>query len=195
MPRRQTGFGCLAAGGKKISEKYPHYERELESLLDASVIGDPERTLRQVSKSVHKLSDALKARGIQASPETVRRTLKRLGYKMQGNRKVKSSRAGHPDRDAQFQHIKRLTKKIIKSKNPVLSIDTKKKEVLGACKNGGKEWHRKGESPAVADHDFIPPGAPRACPYGIYDLKANTGFVNVGTGHDTSRFAVASPRA
>jgi hypothetical protein len=185
----------LAAVEKKISEKYPHYEGELESLLDASVIGDPEKPLRHVSKSARKLSDALKVKGIEVSPETVRRTLKRLGYKMQGNRKVKSSGAGHPDRDAQFQHIKRLTKRALKSKNPVLSIDTKKKEVLGTYKNGGKEWHRKGESPAVADHDFIPPGAPRAYPYGIYDLKANTGFVNVGTDHDTSGFAVASIRA
>jgi hypothetical protein len=185
----------LAAVEKKISEKYPQYERELENLLDASVIGNPEKTLRHVSKSARKLSDALKAKGIEASPESVRRTLKRLGYKMQGNRKVKSIGAGHPDRDAQFQHINRLTKRAIKSKNPVLSIDTKKKEVLGAYKNGGKEWHRKGESPAVADHDFIPPDAPRAYPYGIYDLKANTGFVNVGTDHDTSSFAVASLRA
>jgi hypothetical protein len=185
----------LAAAEKKISEKYPQYERELESLLDSSVIGDPEKTLRHVSKSTDNLSGALKTLGIQASPETVRRTLKRLGYKMQGNRKVKSSGAGHPDRDAQFQHIKRLTKKAIKSENPVISVDTKKKEVLGAYKNGGKEWHRKGESPIVADHDFIPPDAPRAYPYGIYDLKTNGGFVNVGTDHDTSGFAVASIRA
>jgi hypothetical protein len=185
----------LAAVEKKISEQYPHYERKLESLLDASVIGDPEKPLRHVSKSARNLSEALKAQSIQVSPETVRRTLKRLGYKMQGNRKVKSSGADHPDRDAQFQHIKRLTKKALKSKNPVLSVDTKKKEVLGAYKNGGKEWHQKGESPAVADHDFVPPNAPRAYPYGIYDLKTNTGFVNVGTDHDTSRFAVASLRA
>jgi hypothetical protein len=180
---------------KKISEKYPNYERELEGLLDASVIGDPEKTLRHVSKSACNLSGALKAQGIEASPETVRRTLKGLGYTMQGNRKVKGSGADHPDRDAQFQHIKRLTEKAIKSKNPVISIDTKKKEVLGSYKNGGKEWHKKGESPAVADHDFIPPDVPRAYPYGIYDLKANTGFINLGTDHDTRGFAVASIRA
>jgi hypothetical protein len=95
------------------------------------VIGDPEKTLRHVSKSADNLSDALKAKGIEASPEAVRTTLKRLGYKMQGNRKVKSSGADHPDRDAQFQHIKRLTEKAIKSKNPVISVDTKKKEITG----------------------------------------------------------------
>jgi hypothetical protein len=195
MPRRRTGHEWQAAVGKKISENYPHYERELENLLDSSVIGDPEKTLCHVSKSTRNLSDALKAKGIEVSPETVRRTLKGLGYRMQGNRKVNSSGADHPDRDAQFQHITRLTNKALKSKNPVISVDTKKKEVLGAYKNGGKEWHRKGESPAVADHDFIPPDAPRAYPYGIYDLKSNTAFVNVGTGHDTSRFAVASIRA
>jgi hypothetical protein len=195
MPHRRTGHGCLAAVGKKISEKYPHYEKELESLLDSSVIGDPEKMLRHVSKSARNLSDALKAQGIEASPETVRRTLKGLGYKLQGNRKVKSSGADHPDRDAQFQHIKRLTKRAIKSENPVLSVDTKKKEVLGAYKNGGKEWYKKGESPTVADHDFMLPDASRAYPYGIYDLKANSGFVNVGTDHDTSGFAVASIRA
>jgi hypothetical protein len=120
-PDRVRMFG---GGRKKISEKYPHYERELESLLDASVTGNPEKPLWHISKSACKLSDALKAKGIEASPETVGRTLKRLGYKMQGNRKVKSSEAGHPDRDAQFQHIKRITKKAIKSKNPVLSVDT-----------------------------------------------------------------------
>jgi hypothetical protein len=185
----------LAAVEKKTSENYPQYERELENLLDSSVIGNPEKALRHISKSAGNLSDALKAKGVEASPETVRTTLKRLGYKMQGNRKVKSSGADHPDRDAQFRHIKRLTKKALKNKNPVISVDAKKKEVLGAYKNGGKEWHRKGESPAVADHDFIPPDAPRAYPYGIYDLKANTAFVNVGTDHDTSGFAVASIRA
>jgi hypothetical protein len=124
MPHRRTGHECSAAAGKKISEKYPRYERKLESLLDSSVIGDPERTLRHINKSVRKRSDVLKAQGIEASPETVRTTLKRLGYKMQGNRKVNSSGADHPDRDAQFQHIKRLTKRALKSKNPVLSIDT-----------------------------------------------------------------------
>jgi hypothetical protein len=186
----------MAGGGrKKTSENYPRYERELEGLLDSSVIGDPEKTLRHVSKSARNLSDALKALGIKVSPETVRRTLKRLGFRMQGNRKVNSSGAGHPDRDAQFQHIKRAAKKALKSKNPVISVDTKKKEAPGAYKNGGKEWHRKGESPRAADLDFISPDTPRAYPYGIYDLKTTTAFVNVGTGHDTSRSAVASIRA
>jgi hypothetical protein len=138
MPRRRIGHEWQAAAGKKISENYPLYERELESLLDSSVIGDPEKTLRHVSKSARNLSDALKANGIEVSPETVRRTLKRLGYRMQGNRKVTSSGADHPDRDEQFQHITRLTNKAIKRENPVISVDTKKKEVLGAYKNGGE---------------------------------------------------------
>jgi hypothetical protein len=173
----------VGGGRKKINENYPRYERELDSLLDSSMIGNPEKTLRHVSKSARNLSDALQAQGIEVSPETIRTTLKRMGYRMQGNRKVNSSGADRPDRDARFQHIRRITEKAIKSKNPVISVDTKKKEVLGAYKNGGKEWHGKGESPAVADHDFISPYAPRAYPYGIYDLKANTGFVNVGTDH------------
>jgi hypothetical protein len=185
----------LAVVGKKISEKYPQYEQELENLLDSSVIGDPEKTLRHVSKSARNVSAALKDQGIPASPETVRTTLRRLGYRMQGNRKVKSSGADHPDRDAQFQYIKKQAARAIKSKNPVISVDAKKKEVLGAYKNGGKEWHKKGESPAVMDHDFVPPETPRAYPYGIYDLKANTGFVNVGTSHETGSFAVASLRS
>jgi hypothetical protein len=113
---------------------------------------------------------------------------------MQGSRKVKSRRDGDPDRDAPFQHMERLTKRAIKGGNPVISA-AKKKEVLGTCKNGGKEWHKKGKGPAGADHDFIPPDDPRAYPYGIYDLKANTGFVNAGTGHDTRCFAAASIRA
>ena len=185
----------MEAVEKKISEKYPRYEQELENLVDASVIGNPEKPLCHVSKSAWNISEALKGKGIQACPETVRRTLKRLGYRMQGNRKVKSVKADHPDRDVQFQHITRQTEKAIKGKNPVISVDTKKKEVLGGYKNGGKEWHKKGESPAVADHDFVPPDAPRAYPYGIYDLKGNSGFVNVGTDHDTSCFAVASIRS
>jgi hypothetical protein len=191
-PDRVRMFG---GGRKKISEHYPHYERELEGFLDSSVIGDPEKTLRHVSKSACNLSQTLKAKGIEVSPETVRRTLKRLGYRMQGNRRVNSSGADHPDRDAPFQHLKRVREQALKSKNPVISVDTKKKEVLGACKNGGKAWHRKGARPAVADHDFISPEAPRAYPYGIYDLKANTEFVNEGSDHDTSRFAVAIIRA
>jgi hypothetical protein len=103
-PDRARMFG---GGRKKISEKYPCYERELENLHDASVTGDPEKPLRHVSKSAGNLSGTLKGKGIQASPETVRRTLKGLGYRMQGNRKVKSSGADHPDRDAQFRHITR----------------------------------------------------------------------------------------
>ena len=194
MPRRLTGQGWQVADGKKISEKYPQYEQELENLLDSSMIGDPEKPLRHVSKSVRNVSEALKDRGIEVCPETVRTTLKRLGYRMQGNRKVKSSGANHPDRDAQFLHIEKQTKKAIKDRNPVISVDTKKKEVLGVYKNGEKEWYKKGESPAVADHDFVSPDTPRAYLYGIYDLKANTGFVNVGTDHNTSSFAVASIR-
>jgi hypothetical protein len=185
----------LAAAGKKISEKYPQYEQKLESLLDSSVIGDPEKPLCHVCKSARNISEALKGRGVQASPETARITLKRLGRRMQGNRKINSNGADHPDRDAQLQHITRSTKRATQSKNPVVSVDTKKQEVLGAYKNGGKEWRKKGESPAVADHDFVSPDMPRACPYGIYDLKANTGFVNAETDHDTSGFAVASIRA
>jgi hypothetical protein len=122
----------MAGGGrKKISGKYPRYEQELESLPDASVRGDPEKALCHASKSPRNVSDVLKDRGIEASPETVRTTLKRLGYRMQGNRKVNSSGADHPDRDARFQHIKRQMEKAIKGKKPVLSVDTRKKEVLG----------------------------------------------------------------
>jgi hypothetical protein len=111
---------------------------------------------------------------------------------MQGNRKVKSIRADDPDRDAPFLHIQRQRKRAIQSKNPVISVDTQKKEVMGGYKNGGKEWYRKGERPAVADDDVVPPDALRTYPYGIYELKANTGLVNVGTDRDTSSFAVAS---
>jgi hypothetical protein len=138
----------MAGGGrKKISEKYPQYERELESLLDSSVIGDPEKTLRHVSKSAGNLSDALKALGIQAGPETIRRTLKRLGYRMQGNRKVKSNGADYPDRDAQFHHITRITNQAIKSKNPVISVDTKKKRCWEPTRMGEKSGTRREKAP------------------------------------------------
>jgi hypothetical protein len=109
-----------------------------------------------------------KDKGIQAGPETVRTALRRPGYRTRGSRRIKSSGAGHPDRDARFPRIKRQTGKAVKDKNQVISADTKKKEVPGGCKNGGKERYKKGEGPAAADHDSAPPAAPRACPYGIY---------------------------
>jgi hypothetical protein len=147
LPHRRIGRGWQATVGEKTGEKYPHYERELENLLDSSVIGDPEEILRHVRKSTGKLSDTLKAEGIAASPETVRTTRKRLGYKMRDNRKVNSSGTDHPDREAQFQHIKRLTKKAVKNKNQVISVDTKKKEAPGAYKNGEKSGARREKAP------------------------------------------------
>jgi hypothetical protein len=195
MLRRQTEKGCSGADGKKISQKYPEFESELEKLVEAHTRGDPERKLRWVSKSTRKLSRALKDKGIEVSARSVLTALRKLGYRLQGNRKIKNGEKPHPDRNAQFEYIARETKRALKAGNPVISVDTKKKEALGTYKNSGKQWFRKGNSPAVQDHDFISPETPKAYPYGIYDIKQNRGFVNVGTDHDTSKFAVASIRA
>jgi hypothetical protein len=119
--------------------------------------------------------------------------LRDLGYSLQGNRKTQEGKQ-HPDRNAQFEHINERARTEMAARNPVISVDTKKKELVGNCKNGGREWHRKGKGPTVNDHDFPDESVPRAYPYGVYDLAHNKGWVNIGTDRDTAAFAVASIR-
>jgi hypothetical protein len=116
-----------------------------------------------------------------------------LGYSLQANKKTREG-ADHPDRNAQFEYINRRAKQGMTRNQPVVSVDTKKKELVGNYKNNGRKWHRRGEAPRVNGHDFPDPEVPRAYPYGIYDLQRNVGFVNVGSDHDTSSFAIASIR-
>jgi hypothetical protein len=170
---------------------------ELPDLLDALVEplsrGDPESPLRWTSRSTRALAMELTKAGHPISHETVAQLLRHLDYSLQGTRKTKEGKQ-HPDRDAQFRFIGEEVRKALAAKRPVISVDTKKKELVGNYENAGRQWRRAGTPPQVRVHDFPTPDVPRAYPYGIYDLGRNTGFVNIGTDHDTGAFAVASIR-
>ena len=164
------------------------------SLSNCTIIrGDPEAALLWVSKSRRHLSAALVERGYAASRELVGRLLARLGFILQANSKTREG-ANHPDRDAQFRHINACVKRALAAGRPVISVDTKKKELVGNYANAGQQWLAAKQPRKVAGHNFPDPEVPRAFPYGIYDLGRNEGFVNVGTDHDTGAFAVASIR-
>ncbi len=171
----------------------PDLPRRLEGLVEPLARGDPESPLRWTSKSTRALAAELSAQRHPASHEKVAQLLRQMGYNLQGNRKTEEGN-DHPDRDAQFQHINEQVRRALARGRPVISVDTKKKELVGNYENRGRQW-RKTQSPQkVNGHDFPGPSVPRAYPYGIYDLARNTGFVNVGTDHDTGAFAVASIR-
>lgn len=180
-------------GRKKAVVNNPKLLKELESLVEPVCRGDPMSTLRWTCKSTKLLSNELNKRGHQASPRLVASLLHKMKYSLQGNQKTLAGKQ-HPDRNAQFEHINAEATKQMRAHNPVISVDTKKKELVGNYKNNGTTWRKKGRAPAVNDHDFPDPDVPRAHPYGIYDLAKNTGWVNVGTTHDTANFAVASIR-
>jgi transposase len=181
-------------GRKPIAYHDPSFPKKLESLIEPLTRGDPESPLRWTCKSTRQLAEELEREGTKVGRQTVAAQLHRLGYSLQANKKTEEG-ASHPDRNAQFEYINRRAKQGIAHKQPVISVDTKKKELVGNYKNNGQKWHRKGQAPKVQGHDFPNPEVPRAYPYGVYDLKQNVGFVNVGSDHDTSAFAVASIRA
>jgi hypothetical protein len=163
-------------------------------LIEPTTRGDPMSPLRWTCKSTRRLAAELCEQGFDVSHETVAQLLTRQGYSLQANRKTIEG-AQHPDRDAQFRHINAAAKDFLNRGQPVISVDTKKKELVGDFKNGGREWHTKGEPLPVRVHDFIDPELGKAIPYGIYDIGNNAGFVNLGIDHDTPDFAVASIRA
>ena len=181
------------AGRKRTRDADPTFVEDLESLVEPLSRGDPMSPLRWTTKSIRTLAAALKRMGHSASHRLVWATLRELNYSLQGNRKMVEGNQ-HPDRDAQFDHINMAVARAMRRGEPVISVDTKKKELVGNYKNDGRKWHRKGESPRVQGHDFPHPDVPRAYPYGIYDLAHNLGHVAVGTDHDTGQFAVASIR-
>lgn len=180
-------------GRKRFERNHPEFQGELDRLVCSSTRGDPERTLLWTYKSTRKLAKALTLGGLAVSHETVAQTLRGAGYSLQGNRKTEEGNQ-HSDRDEQFRHIGAVVAEELKHGRPVVSVDTKKKELVGNYANKGKQWLPKGQPKPVNGHDFAAPDVPRAFPYGIYDLGRNTGFVNVGTDHDTAAFAVASIR-
>jgi hypothetical protein len=181
------------AGRKPILEVDPELPAALESLIDPVTRGDPESPLRWTSKSIAKLTAGLRGLGHVVRDSTVRLQVMALGYSLQANRKTREG-ADHPDRDAQFQHIATVTGAALAANQPVLSIDTKKKELIGDYKNGGRELARSGEPVEVNTHDFPDKELGKAVPYGIYDVGRNEGWVSVGISADTCQFAVNSIR-
>ncbi|MCA1678343.1 MAG: ISAzo13 family transposase, partial [Actinobacteria bacterium] len=182
------------AGPKRRVDTDKTLLSDLKRLVDGDTRGDPERPLLWTSKSVRKLAAELRELGHEVSYRTVARLLHELGYSLQANRKTKEG-SEHPDRDAQFAHINDTVAAAISQQRPAISIDTKKKELVGEYANGGREWRPKGEPVAVNVHDFPDKTLGKAIPYGIYDIGANHGFVNVGITKETAAFAVASIRS
>ena len=181
------------AGRKKAVAKEPTLLGDLERLVEPVTRGDPESPLRWTCKSVRKLAEELHGMGHPTSPSLVAELLRDLGYRLQANRKVREG-GDHPDRDAQFRHINEQAEAFQASGNPVISVDTKKKELVGDFKNGGREWRPQGEPEEVRVHDFVIPALGKVNPYGVYDVTRDAGWVNVGTDHDTATFAVESIR-
>jgi len=180
-------------GRKKLAVRDPKLTGLLESLVEPLARGDPESPLRWTCKSTRTLARELTGRKHPISHEKVAQLLRELDYSLQGNRKTEEG-DDHPDRDAQFRHINKEVRLALAARRPVISVDTKKKELVGNFENKGRQWRREKTPDRVNGHDFPGPSVPRAYPYGIYDLGRNTGFVNVGTDHDTATFAVASIR-
>ena len=181
--------GCGAR--KPLTETDPTLLRDLERLVDDDARGDPERPLRWTAKSVRQLAAALRELGHEVHFTSVAKLLRSLGYSLQANVKTREG-SQHQDRDAQFEHINEAVKAALDEGQPVISVDTKKKELVGDFKNAGREWRPKGEPVPVRVHDFKDKELGKAIPYGIYDLADDTGWVNVGIDHDTAAFAVAS---
>jgi transposase len=183
-----------AGGGrKKTVDTDATLKADLERLVDPVTRGDPESRLRWTSKSVRKLAEELNRLGHRTSHRMVAELLHELGYSLQANRKTLEG-SGHADRDRQFQHINQQVNQLLTEHQPVISVDTKKKELVGDFKNNGRELRPKGDPERVRVHDFVIPELGRAAPYGVYDLANNAGWVSVGVDHDTSAFAVETIR-
>jgi hypothetical protein len=180
------------AGRKPVEHHDPELWPALDRLVDPETRGDPMSRLRWTTKSTVKLADELTAQGHRVGPDTVARLLKDHDYSLQGNAKTIEGRQ-HPDRDAQFRYLNDQVTAFLAAGLPVISVDTKKKENIGSYKNGGREYQPKGKPVATNTYDFIGEGG-KAVPYGVYDVGANTGWVNVGTDADTGVFAVESIR-
>jgi hypothetical protein len=183
-----------AGGGRKpIEEHDPEITRLLEEVMDESTVGDPMSPLKWNSKSTYQIQQYLARRGHPVSADTVQRRLRMMEYSLQANRKDKEG-ASHVDRDRQFRYLSESAKRFLGRREPVISVDTKKKERVGNFKNNGRKWRKKGQSPQVNVHDFPSLAKGTAIPYGAYDVHRNEGMVNVGMTHDTAEFAVESIR-
>ena len=181
------------AGRKTLVRLQPGLLAALEALVEPESCGDPESPLRWTRKSIRKLSKQLEDDGFDIGRQKVLELLRAMDYRLQGNRKSKE-RGRHPDRDAQFKHIAARVKDFLAHRQPAVSVDTKKKELVGDFKNAGKEWRPEGEPEEVGVHDFIDEALGKAIPYGVYDLAANAGWVSIGRDHDTAAFSAETIR-
>ena len=176
-------------GRKRATEKDSTLVADLEALVEPTTSGDPDSPLRWTAKSVRHLSAELQAMGHAVSHRLVADLLHECGYSLQANRKTREG-PQHPDRDAQFRYISDQVRRFQETHQPAISVDTKKKELVGDFKNPGREWRPEGRAELVRVHDFLIPGRGKAIPYGVYDLSRNEGWVSVGIDHDTASFAV-----
>ena len=179
------------AGRPRIEDRDPGLVEALDALVEPTARGDPESPLRWTCKSTRNLADALTEAGHPVSAQVVAELLAALGYSLQATSKQVEG-SSHPDRNAQFGYINDLAAEHLDSAQPVISVDTKKKELVGNYANGGQEWQPAGEPVRVEVHDFIDPAVGKAIPYGVYDVAADQGWVSVGADHDTAAFAVAT---
>lgn len=192
LPRAQR-IRRAGAGRKRTADRDATLKRDLETLVEPVTRGDPESPLRWTCKSVRQLATELKRMGHAVSHRIVAELLHEMEYSLQANRKTLEG-SSHPDRDAQFQHISEKIRQFQGERQPVISVDTKKKELVGDFKNNGRELRPKGDPEKVRIHDFVIPELGRAAPYGVYDLTRNAGWVSVGVDHDTAAFAAQSIR-
>jgi transposase len=180
-------------GRKRLIEQDATLCDDLRSLVEPTARGDPEAPLLWTARSLRNLTAALRGMGHEVGHNAVSDLLREFGFSLQSNRKTREG-GDHPDRDAQFNYINELVKAALAAGEPAISVDTKKKELVGDFKNAGREWHPKGEPEEVRVHDFVIPELGRAAPYGVYDIAGNTGWVSVGISHDTACFAVNTIR-
>src|SRR5437867_368371 len=189
----QRRIRSKGAGRKPVTQKDPALLQALGILVESTTRGDPMSPLRWTCKSTRNLADELEQQGHRASYHTIGSLLEDLGYSLQGNRKTKEGCA-HPDRNAQFEHISAQVKAFHERGQPVISVDTKKKELVGNFKNPGREWRERGDPEEVNSHDFKDKKLGKGIPYGVYDEGRNEGWVSVGVDHDTAEFAVHTIR-
>ncbi len=180
-------------GRKRKKDKHPEIKIKLKELVESTTRGDPESPLKWTCKSLRKLSSELNSKGYNVSHMIVKALLNEMGYSLQANRKTHEG-SKHPDRNMQFEHINQQVQKFQKENQPVISVDTKKKELVGNFKNNGQEWREKGNPEQVNVYDFVEKDKGKAIPYGVYDIRKNKAWVSLGTDSDTSEFAVETIR-
>jgi hypothetical protein len=193
-PELPSGRMRRPGGGRKpVQVLQPGLVAALDQLVDPVTRGEPESPLRWTCKGTRRLAGALRQQGYRVSHTRVAELLAEAGYSLQANRKNREG-SQHPDRNAQFEYLNQQVRAQIRRGQPAISVDTKKKELIGDFKNGGREWHPKGRPEEVGVYDFVDPERGKAIPYGVYDLRRNLGWVSVGVTHDTASFAVATIR-